>query len=124
MGFECFGGCSDRSVVKFLLGHHIYHLLQLEVVPLSVKLQSVLLKMGEHHACVHAQSGAVMPAEQAAEQIAAATMQRPRPPREIVTGARARTALAAGYCQKWLWPAFVERKFASMFGLDKLERST
>ena len=63
-----------------------------------------------------------MPAEQAVEQIAAGIMRRPRPPREIVTGARARTALAAGFCQKWLWPPFVERKFASMFGLDKLQR--
>jgi hypothetical protein len=63
-----------------------------------------------------------MPAEQAAEDIAAAIARKPRPPREIVTGARARRALAAGFCQKWLWPPFVERKLAAMFGLDKLHR--
>lgn len=60
-----------------------------------------------------------MSAERAAEEIVEAVM-RPRPPREIVTGARARTALLAGFLQYWSWPGIVERKFASMFGLDKL----
>lgn len=65
------------------------------------------------------QSGRVMPAEEAAEAIAAAIM-RPTPPREIVTGARVRTALLAGFIQKWVWPSFVERKFMTMFGLSEL----
>ncbi|CAL8463223.1 g2757 [Coccomyxa elongata] len=64
-------------------------------------------------------SGSVMSAERAAEEIVKAVM-RPRPPREIVTGARARTALLAGFLQYWLWPGIVERKFSRMFGLDKL----
>ena len=75
--------------------------------------------MSDRHVCV--QSGAVMPAEEAAEAIAAA-IARSRPPREIVTGARARTALLAGFLQKWLWPGVVERKMSRMFGLDELRR--
>lgn len=69
---------------------------------------------------LHVQSGSVMSAERAAEEIVAAVM-RPRPPREIVTGARACTALLAGFLQYWLWPGIVERKFSRMFGLDKLK---
>lgn len=69
--------------------------------------------------CDAAQSGAVMPAEEAAEAIASAIL-RPRTPREIVTGARARTALLAGFLQRWLWPGVVERKFSRMFGLVDL----
>ena len=76
-------------------------------------------EMSDRHVCV--QSGAVMPAEEAAEAIAAA-IARSRPPREIVTGARARTALLAGFLQKWLWPGVVERKMSRMFGLDELRR--
>ena len=62
-----------------------------------------------------------MPAEEAAEAIAAAIM-RPRPPRELVTGARARTALLAGFLQKWVAPGLIERHFMRMFGLDGLGR--
>ncbi|EIE21716.1 hypothetical protein COCSUDRAFT_83504 [Coccomyxa subellipsoidea C-169] len=76
----------------------------------------------KHRMEVPTTSGAVMPAEEAAEAIAAA-IARPRPPREIVTGARARTALLAGFLQKWLWPGVVERKFSRMFGLNKVTRA-
>lgn len=61
-----------------------------------------------------------MSAERAAKEIVEAVM-RPRPPREIVTGAKARTALLAGFLQKWLWPSIVERKFSRMFGLEALK---
>ena len=61
-----------------------------------------------------------MSAERAAEEIVGAVMRR-RPPREIVTGARARTALLAGFLQYWLWPGIVERKFSRMFGLHELK---
>ena len=71
---------------------------------------------------VHVQSGRVMPAEEAAEAIASAMMQ-PQPPRELVTGARARTALLAGFLQTWVCPGLVERHFMRMFGLDGLGRS-
>ena len=67
------------------------------------------------------QSGHVMPAVRAAEFIAAAIM-APKPPREIVTGARARTALLAGFLQKFVCPGFIEARLMRMFGLAGLRR--
>ena len=61
-----------------------------------------------------------MKARDAAEDIAAAIMQK-KPPRELVTGGKARTALLGGFIQKWVYPEFVERKFMRMFGLDGLQ---
>ena len=61
-----------------------------------------------------------MKARDAAEDIAAAIM-RKKPPRELVTGGKARTALLGGFIQKWVYPEFVERKFMRMFGLDGLQ---
>ncbi len=67
------------------------------------------------------QSGRVMPAAQAAEVIAAAIM-APKPPRELVVGARARIALLAGFLQKFVCPGVIEARLMRMFGLDGLRR--
>ena len=61
-----------------------------------------------------------MTAEAAAEEIAAAIMKQ-NPPRELVTGGKARLALLGGFIQKWVYPDFVERKFMKMFGLQELK---
>ena len=61
----------------------------------------------------------IMSAQDAAEAIAAAIM-RKKPPRELVTGGKARLALLGGFIQKWVWPEFVEAKFQRMFGLQGL----
>ncbi|CAK0785679.1 hypothetical protein CVIRNUC_008890 [Coccomyxa viridis] len=61
----------------------------------------------------------IMSAQEAAEAIAAAIM-RKKPPRELVTGGKARLALLGGFIQKWVWPEFVEGKFTRMFGLQGL----
>lgn len=62
-----------------------------------------------------------MTAQQAAEEIVVAIM-REKPPRELVTGGKARIALLGGFIQKWVYPEFVERKFMRMFGLEGLSR--
>lgn len=69
------------------------------------------------------QDGPIMTAGEAAEDIAAAIMQR-KPPRELVTGGKARTALLGGFIQKWVYPEFVERKFMKMFGLQGLKAAS
>ena len=61
----------------------------------------------------------IMSAQEAAEAIAAAIM-RKKPPRELVTGGKARLALLGGFIQKWVWAEFVEGKFQRMFGLQGL----
>ena len=61
----------------------------------------------------------IMSAQVAAEAIAAAIM-RKKPPRELVTGGKARLALLGGFIQKWVCPEFVEGKFTRMFGLQGL----
>ena len=63
-----------------------------------------------------------MTAGAAAEDIVAAIMQR-KPPRELVTGGKARTALLGGFIQKWVYPEYVEKKFMKMFGLEGLQAS-
>lgn len=60
-----------------------------------------------------------MKAQEAAEAIVAAIM-RHKPPRELVTGGKARLALLGGFIQKWVYPEFVERKFMKMYGLQGL----
>ena len=73
--------------------------------------------------CPALQDGAIMTSREAAKDIVAAIMQR-KPPRELVTGGKARTALLGGFIQKWVYPEFVERKFMKMFGLQGLKAAT
>ena len=93
--------------------------LQIERV-LSVEHARVQLGAESEGLAVHVQDRPIiMSAQDAAEAIAAAIM-RKKPPRELVTGGKARLALLGGFIQKWVWPEFVEAKFQRMFGLQGL----